>query len=84
MWFAFFFQYYPRYKEFRSDFNHFGFILQNWNLNKIFTIFGNIDSTIKADDILEKPGLGEFCGYCFKSALATHLSWDTLYFFLQF
>ena len=28
---------------------------------------GNIDRSKKAVHILKMPGLGEFCGYCFKS-----------------
>ena len=34
-------------------------------MNEIL-ISGNIDCTKKADYILEMPGIGEFCGYCFK------------------
>ena len=42
-------------------------ISQNWNLNEIPIISGNIDRTKKADHILEIPALGEFCGYFFKN-----------------
>ena len=28
---------------------------------------GNSDSILKADRILAIPGLGEFCGFCFKN-----------------
>ena len=35
------------------------------NLNDILIISDNIESTKKADHILEWPGLGEFCGYVY-------------------
>ena len=54
------FQYYRRYEDISSDFDNFGFILQNWNLNECFNISGNINSTKKEDHILEMPELGEF------------------------
>ena len=57
------FQYCPSNEEFRSDFDNFCFIEQNWSLN----ISGNIESTEKADHILEMPGLGELCGNCYKN-----------------
>ena len=37
------------------------------NLKEILKICGNIDSIIKADHIMEIPGLGEVCGYCFNN-----------------
>jgi len=36
-------------------------------MNKIFNISGQIHSIKKADHIMEIPGLGEFCGNCFKN-----------------
>ena len=51
------------YLEFRSDF-HFVKLNQNcWNLNEILDILGYIESTKKADHILEITGLGVFCNY---------------------
>ena len=53
------FIYYRRYEEFRLYFDKFGFIFKKkGNLNEILIISDNIDSTQKADLILEMPVLG--------------------------
>ena len=49
---------YRRYEEISSDFDSYDLI--NENLNEILLISGNIDN------ILEMPGLEEFCNYCIK------------------
>ena len=39
-------------REVRSDIDNFIFVSENFNLNEILKIFGNIDNTKKADHIL--------------------------------
>ena len=57
------FQYYLRYKEFGSDFNFDKWKQNCRNLNEILYMSGNIESTKKADHILEMGGQGKFCDY---------------------
>ena len=64
-------------KIFLSDF-HFLKKKNNWIMNKILYISGNIESTKKAAHILEMSKINE-SKTTFKSSCDCHVLWDTLY-----